>query len=207
MRCLNRQRANIVFSALLEHGSVLTPQDVSRSERIFEQDGVLRWSDGSILGLCRIGVSLDTLLRHLGRRHERTGSLDLQQNKLAELLDLFAEEPYLLWFVPSRKEALIVLKDGCNPIDQLKAWAHALLLAHRVQHRSLGHKSEIDDAKSADPQLTAMRSTLEDVKRIFAVHAVVLEEKGWDLSIAAMETRAGSRALIHSSAALKGEIL
>lgn len=207
MRCLNRQRANIVFSALLQHGLVLSPQEVSRTERIFERDGVLRWTDGSMLGVCRLGVSLDTLLHPLGRRHKRTGSLDLEHIKLADLMAVFAEEAYLLWFVTSKREALIVLKDGCTPIDQLKAWTHALLLAHHVQHRSLGHKSEIDDAESVDPQLTAMRSTLEDVRRIFAVHAVALEEKGWDISIAAMETRAGSRALIQSSAARKGEPL
>lgn len=207
MRCLNRQRANIVFSSLQQHGSVLSPLEVSLRERIFERDGVLRWNDGSVLGSCSIGVSLEALLRNLGRQHKRTGSLDLQHTKLADLMNVFAEEAYLLWFVNSKREAFIVLKEGCTPIDQLKAWAHALLLAHHAQHHSSGHKSEIDDAESADPQLTVMRSTLEKVGRIFAVHAVVLEEKGWDLSIAAMETRAGSRAHVHSSPAPKGETL
>lgn len=197
MRCLNRQRANIVFSALQQHGSVLTPLEVSSRERIFERDGVLRWNDGSILGSCRIGVTLETLLRQIGQQHKRTGSLNLQHVKLMDLMNVFAGEGYLLWFVASKCEALIVLKDGCTPIDQLKAWTHALLLAHHIQHHSLGHKSENDDTDSADPQLTAIRSTLQDTRKIFEVHAAVLEEKGWDLSIVAMETRAGSRALIH----------
>ncbi|KAH7389554.1 vitamin B6 photo-protection and homoeostasis-domain-containing protein [Phaeosphaeria sp. MPI-PUGE-AT-0046c] len=196
MRCLNRQRANIVFSALQQHGSVLSPLEVSVRERIFERDGVLRWNDGTIIGSCRIGVPLEILLRHLGRQHRQTGSLELQHIKLQALLNIFADEAYLLWFVTSKCEALIVLKEGCTPTDQLKAWAHALLLAHQVQHHSLEHKLENDDTESADPQLTALRSTLEDTKRIFVVHAAVLEEQGWDLSIAAMETRAGSRAHI-----------
>lgn len=182
-----------MFSALLQHGLVLSPQEVSRTERIFERDGVLRWTDGSMLGVCRLGVSLDTLLHPLGRRHKRTGSLDLEHIKLADLMAVFAEEAYLLWFVTSKREALIVLKDGCTPIDQLKAWTHALLLAQKLTGQLSGHKSGIDDAPRADDRLAVLRSTLEDVSDVFTKYTTILEQKGWDLNVTAVETRAGMR--------------
>ncbi|TKA67954.1 hypothetical protein B0A49_07548 [Cryomyces minteri] len=50
MRTLNRQRANLVFSHLIEDDEVLTPEEVSKKERIFDWDGVLKaWA-------CAIGM-------------------------------------------------------------------------------------------------------------------------------------------------------
>src|ERR1700709_2496622 len=55
MRTLNRQRANLVFSALLEDHYTVgkehvkpfpTPEQISIQERVFERDGVLRWKGG-----------------------------------------------------------------------------------------------------------------------------------------------------------------
>jgi hypothetical protein len=194
MRCLNRQRANIVFSNLLQHGLVLTPTDVSLRERVFERDGVLRWANDNVVGYCKVGVSLNMLLNRIGQRHKRTGSLDLHAVKLPELMDIFASEAYILWYTDADSEALIVLKEGCTPIDQLKAWAHALLLASRM--RGPGSKPEDDDASPAETRLAEMRRTLMDTSDLFAQYAEKLKQIGWELDIAALETRAGVRAQI-----------
>ncbi|KAF1921931.1 vitamin B6 photo-protection and homoeostasis-domain-containing protein [Ampelomyces quisqualis] len=193
MRCLNRQRANIVFSTILQHGLVLTPLEVSQRERIFERDGVLRWVDDRILASCRIGAALEDLLSRLGQRHKRTGALELHTVKLSDLMDVFASEAYLLWFADSDCEAIVVLKQGCTPIDQLKAWTHALLLAQKLTGHLSGHKPKGDDALRADDRLAVLTSTLEDVSDIFVKYTTLLGQNGWDLDVAALETRAGMR--------------
>jgi hypothetical protein len=86
-----------------------------------------------------------------------------------------------------------VLKEGCTPIDQLKAWTHALLLAQKLTGRLSEHKPGVDDAPRADDRLAVLRSTLEDVSDIFVNYTTILGQKGWELDVAAMETRAGRR--------------
>jgi hypothetical protein len=196
MRCLNRQRANIVFSNMFQHATILGPSDVSQRERIFERDGAFRWVDDTVIGHCRIGVPLDLLLSRMGQRHKRTGSLHLHAIKLPELMDIFADEQYILWFADTAYEALIVLKEECTPIDQLKAWAHALLLARRVRGQESGGQLENDDASAAQKSLAELRATLEETREMWKKYAKVLEQEGWDLGVAALETRAGSRVQI-----------
>ncbi|KAF1849955.1 DUF647-domain-containing protein [Cucurbitaria berberidis CBS 394.84] len=192
MRCLNRQRANIVFSSILQHGEVLSPSDVSKRERVFERDGILRWADDEIVGYCKIGVSLEALLSRFDRGHTLTGSVDLRNMGMSELLHVFADEAYILWPALSDDNALIVLKEGCTPIDQLKAWTHALLLARRA--RGEMGKPDADGAS----RLAELRRTLETTRGLFAESSKALRQRGWELEVAALETRAGTRAEIRS---------
>jgi hypothetical protein len=198
MCSLNRQRANIVFSNILQHGRLLSPAQVSLRERIFERDGALRWTDDRIIGYCRIGVKLETLLHRVGSPHAQTGSLHMQTPVLQELVHVFADEAYMLWVDES--EALIVLKKGCGPADQLKAWTHALLLAQRRREAT----QDDDDAPSGmdrDPKqpldgFAELRQTLEETRSVFDTYVALLQDSGWDLDIAALETRAGTRAVV-----------
>lgn len=160
MTSLNRQRANIVFSTLLDSdpdidltaslseadttsssssaavafsssnhfkstqtaapentpspsstGSwmVLTPKQAAAYERIFEQDGVLRWTSTTTtrssykgtfrtqkLGHCRIGASLHFLVARRRGLHRQTATGGQIQLPLSELITLFSSEPYLL---------------------------------------------------------------------------------------------------------------
>lgn len=197
MRCLNRQRANIVLSRILEHGHVLGPADVSRRERIFERDGVLRWVDDRIIGHCRIGVSVGAILQDMNtqRRHRQTGSLELQSVKLSDLMRVYDDEAYILWFGQSG-EALIALKQGCTTIDQLKAWMHALLLASRAKANAVERQHVGDSAGAEGAPLAELRMTLEQTRKAFDTCADKLRDMGWDLDTAALETRAGTRAAI-----------
>jgi hypothetical protein len=188
MHSLNRQRANIVLSSLLHDGRILTPAGVSARERIFERDGALRWTDGSVLGHCRIGVPLETMLHYMGHRHKRSGAIDLQDLSLAELVRLYQDEAYLLWSCGS--EAVIVLKQDCTPLDQLKAWAQALLLARKGTMRTKLRDAQHD---TSGGRLAEFRSSLEEAQKLFTAYETKLRDAGWDLDVAVLETRAGVR--------------
>ena len=223
MRTLSRQRLNIVVSHYQSapgSGIALRPADVSKQERVFERDGVLRWSDKCIIGHCNIGVSMDRLLRSMNvgksERNRRTGSLELDMRtiKLSELMRVYAEEAYILWATnsPMGCEVAIVLKQGCTPIDQLKAWSHALLFAQRARWSREGkreaverkqHESEKNDASGPsgrDLLLADLKATLKETKSMFEDENLLesLREMGWDLDIAALETSAGTRIAVSS---------
>jgi hypothetical protein len=159
MTSLNRQRANIVFSALLDsdpdldldaarrRGSqrnFLAPADTSKRERIFARDGALTWfspspsssSPGEIqLGHCLIGVDLPTFLQTPSTHSSSTRTKTLKPSpnlNLNQLTTLFADEAYMLNLTPTGRGGLdgrIILKPGCSAEARLKAWCHALLAA------------------------------------------------------------------------------
>lgn len=197
MRCLNRQRANIVFSHMLLYGRVLSPTEVSERERIFEKGGILRWVESEIIGHCRIGVSLQTLLARVSTRKARTGSLSFHTCAVSELFDLFGKEAYILWpgTLPG-EESLIVLKEGCSQGDKLKAWAHALLFAQGRRERLFRKEQEVDDASFVEDCLVELKQTLDDTRRLFDRYTETLQAKGWDLDNGALETQPGTRVQI-----------
>lgn len=224
MQSLNRQRANILFSHILQHGIVLNPKEVSARERIFERGGVLRWADDEVLGKCRIGTSLSELLGRIGRRDKLSGSLafcssggdDGSEVDVFDLLSIFEAEDYVLWATggPAAYEAVIVLKAGCGPIDQLRAWAHALLVAEKRQRGGdsggtrggLGGKSGCVVASRAAKAAAKhglvvgdLKDTLYEVRRMFDKYGDEMRAKGWNLDVAALETKAGMRLQISST--------
>jgi hypothetical protein len=195
MHSLNRQRANILFSNMVQHGVVLSPSEVSKRERIFHAGDVLRWSDDEMLGQCKIGVSLQDMLGRIGEEDTQTGSLALRAIQISELLTVFAGEAYILCPAAPASYISIVLKAGCGPTDQVKAWAHALLLAKRARV-SQGHSGKQPDeapAPTKDRLKAELRQTLEDVRAMFDKYGDEMRGKGWNLDVAAMETKAGTR--------------
>ncbi|KAF2198391.1 DUF647-domain-containing protein [Delitschia confertaspora ATCC 74209] len=205
MTTLNRQRANIVFSHLLQHDKVLKPTEVSKMERIFERDGVLRWfgdKDGrdEIVGWAKIGVGLGSVVGCLERDAKNTtgGRNDLQHGgvKFSDLLRLFADEAYILYYDMSASTIFIVLKSHCKPIDQIQAWAHALLLARGVgrekdvdQKVLEGLELRRDDQHVANFKLAEMSKNM--VKDVLQRNEERLRKAGWDLDVASLETRSG----------------
>ncbi|KAF3024545.1 hypothetical protein E8E15_007458 [Penicillium rubens] len=216
MTSLNRQRANIVFSTLFDSDrnlsldldpeldttpslsktksewTVLTPAQVSKHERIFHRDGVLQWTQHSThttqpLGSAQIGVSMSTFLGSVsGTSFPRT--LPLQR-----LAAIFADESYILFLVPLTSggnvkwHASILLKRGCTVEHQLKAWAHALLAARVLVRITTGF--------SVDAVLAVVERTLGllNADARFERYLTELGGVGWDVDIAALETRAGRR--------------
>ncbi|KAF3036967.1 hypothetical protein E8E12_007957 [Didymella heteroderae] len=199
MTSLNRQRANIVFSHVLDADNprVLSPKEVSEQERVFERDGVLRYGN-DILGHCRIGVSLQSLLGSMNlAMRSKTGAFQDLPIKLPDILEVFAHEGYILWLDESQtREVRIVLKKDCTALDQLKAWVHALTL---VRVRSQTPPSAFLKGEHVGQDVQRLAELLQILKQnneLFDKYTPSLRSAGWDLDMAALETRAGLRALI-----------
>ncbi|EKG21419.1 hypothetical protein MPH_01278 [Macrophomina phaseolina MS6] len=166
MRSLNRQRANIVMSHLLAYDKVLTPQQVAQKERIFElRDGALRWADDQVVGHCRIGVRLADVVAKLPGAESgepgtarktgavvRDGGASANDMSLSRLLKVYKHDSYLLWYDSAWSEALIVLKQSCEPAAQLQAWTQALLLASRHGGAGTGGRRGLATQRSGASQ-------------------------------------------------------
>ncbi|KAI8290896.1 RUS1 family protein-like protein [Colletotrichum sp. SAR11_57] len=201
-RSLNRQRANIAFSALLSKDQVLTPGKISEKELIFERRGgeVFRWNADTILGHCKFGVPLESMLQPLANGQQNMRSFQLPTVDLSNLMELFENQHYIMWCqiseaanydAASRIKVLVVLKNGVSAKSQLKAWFHGLLLAERLhglktaelrraqlgQHIMLGH----------------IQATMALADEKYEGYARRLSAAGWNLEVAVLETRSGSR--------------
>ncbi|KAF4628777.1 hypothetical protein G7Y89_g9371 [Cudoniella acicularis] len=207
MRTLNRQRANLVFSNVLERVrnkiylekahpndpanssplQVPTPEEISLQERIFERDGVLRWKGGKPLGYCKIGVDLRTILNLFGEANQGSGSYSgTQSAEFAKLLDIYKDDEYIMWYDEPRKTFLIVLKNGASTSAQLSAWMHAL---YHVEFWALGR------TRDGETLTEALARTKDYVDKVCQRHHVfeALQKAGWDIETGAMETKSGTR--------------
>jgi len=121
------------------------------------------------------------------------------QLDLKDFLDLFSRRRYILWFDRSARQAFIVLKEDANPLDQLQAWMHALVVAFehgRVEYNLkspalLSKRYVASDYPSQAHALLDWGVTL--TQRLSVQYEKELKRAGWDLSVAAMETRPGTR--------------
>lgn len=225
MTSLNRQRANIAFSTLLESDGalaslfpssvqggreegeeeerkeweILTPAQVAQRESIFERDGILKWYPSlptsspapvpvpEVLGYGYIGIPIHQFLT--------TANNNNAQSTLPRLSNLFTEETYLLHISPlhnghTTRQATILLKQSSTPRSQLKAWMHALLVL-RVLSSYAYPSSSPDDGKVL--QVLEQSLVFLNQEGRFDKYMVALEEHGWELDIAALETRSGRR--------------
>ncbi|KAL8808064.1 MAG: hypothetical protein Q9182_000342 [Xanthomendoza sp. 2 TL-2023] len=195
MHSLNRQRANLVFSNYLGQGKILNPKEVSRQERIFEWDGVLRWRGSSPFAAAKIGHHLRALVASLGPAQSRTGGIRDAEARLTKLIQVYEQEDFLVWYDTPQRLGHIILKEGAAAQSQLKAWALILCIAHRR------HAAGEGDATSAafEPNLEVHRTTLQHVSSWWAGCVEQLQTAGWEVDTASLETRSGSR--IHLEAA------
>ncbi|KAJ5172237.1 hypothetical protein N7492_004830 [Penicillium capsulatum] len=235
MTSLNRQRANIVFSALLssdpdldleslgaddsvpEQGkaaatssipsqwTILTPAQVSIQEHIFPRDGALTWtwtqtkSQTDHLGTAEIGVSLSTFFTKTGRG---SAGLDIP---LPTLTSVFQHEAYIFSLAPLAKpdarhngtwHACIILKQNCSVHTQLKAWMHALLAA-RVLSKPAAPTAPGSPSRDDTAVYAAVTRTLTFLNNgKFEQYEKACARAGWDLGIAALETRGATRMMV-----------
>ena len=189
MRTLNRQRANLVLSTLMDDDRVLTPEQVSSDERIFERDGILRWKGSQPLGHAVIGVSVRQLLASMnGPRSSKH-----LRGSFAHLNGLFRGEDYILWYDLGRREGLILLQGTATARTQLKAWAHGLLVARQV-----GLRNSLPDNKSLQVEpssatLDVLGETLKFLNGRFEKDVQRIQTAGWDVDTSALVTRPGYR--------------
>lgn len=197
MHTLNRQRANIVFSTFLDQDKVLTPKEASLQERIFEWDGVLRWRSSSPFAAANIGLSFRHLLASLAPAHEMTGSIRDGEAKVARLARLYRQEEFLIWYDAPQRVGHITLKEGAAAESQLKAWATVLWIAHRHAVARGAHAT----SAPFGPMLELHRTTLQELSSRWPRCVDRMRTAGWDLDIANLETKAGSRVRFEAEAA------
>ena len=186
LHTLNRQRANIFFSEYLTNRKVLSPKCVSAQERIFEWDGTLRWRRQGPIGKAKVGVSLQAFLKPLAKAQTITGALHDDNLLLAKLVETFADDGYILWLDCPHRVVSIVLKSQASPQDHIKAWAHALWLAHRYREHV---------AISATPEevLSAVKEVRKELLDVWVACMEQMNAAGWDTDIANIETASGLR--------------
>lgn len=189
MQTLNRQRASIVLSTFLDHGTALTPLEVSQQERIFEWDGVLRWKGSSPLATAKIGGPLQGIVCSLGPTHSVTGATCDTDSVLVKLVEMFALEDYLLWYSSSDRVVHIVLKHNVPALSQLKAWAQGLMLVHRLPNLKLA----IGATAETSQVLELVQMSLSDVSSRWNTCTEQLRAAGWDMDVASLETASGTR--------------
>ena len=187
MNTLNRQRACLAFSHLFETGKVLTPAEIAAQECIFERGSMLRWNSKQTGVRARVGVSIRKIVAALGMSQKKPQSVQIHRTSLAELMELFAAEKYLLWYNRCQRTVLIAFKDSVTTKSQLQAWAHALLIALAVQRM---RTTDLDDERAI---IRVITSTLEDLNTRWVKDTARLAAAGWDLDRASLETVPGTR--------------
>lgn len=191
MHSLNRQRANLVFSAFWDDDKVLIPEEVSQLERIFEWDGVLRWKGSAPLAKACIGSSFQSLLGSLSPAHPTTKSARDVGPELERLFQTFTHEMYLLSYDSRHRVAHLVMKESSMPMDLLKAWVNALLLVHRLDGRYATSASATDVSYE-------LKSTLTYLNERWSTFVERISSAGWDIGVVNLETASGTRLRLYS---------
>ncbi|KAL2810578.1 vitamin B6 photo-protection and homoeostasis-domain-containing protein [Aspergillus granulosus] len=255
MTTLNRQRANIVFSSALssdtdfallasdqlldqhhpqietgsenqKHLQIPSPADVSKTERIFDASGALKWyphlsrKEGpgtpQILGHCEIGVSLRQFMSSSSSSISTSSGSLKTTLPLGPLTSLFAGEDYILTFThmtlspKTKPTAKILLKQHATPKTHLKAWMHALVAARIITQSpspfsspsSSSRQDEKKDDSATETMLSILSRTLSFLNEFsrFERYIGALGDAGWEVdvegSVSALETRIGRRVVV-----------
>jgi hypothetical protein len=219
MRTLNRQRANLVFSDILnqcEHHAALwvhpahwegqeamdacfaqikipTPETISCQERVFERDGILRfqgWENGPV-GYCRLGVSLQTLLEAIRDPRYRT-SAEIEE-ELGNLMSRFESSEN---GGPSHFEEegfSIALDRRCNTFLVLLAESATPRTICHAWLQALQFSQTLQSPSEGLDRVEDLRRDQIVIDRLFPEMWRRLAENGWDLEVNGMETRSGTR--------------
>ncbi|KAH9932265.1 vitamin B6 photo-protection and homoeostasis-domain-containing protein [Fomitopsis serialis] len=162
LRTLNRQRANIMWTAYRPKTSgniadqsgkprILTPGAVSALEYIFVNPAALHDLSARstpLLGHCDIGSSFSAITSSASAilaadtlRPGHNGLRAPDASQIEAILEFFQDEKYILWFDPHARGACrmhVCLKEGHKPADHLKAWAHAQEVGRILDGRAPG---------------------------------------------------------------------
>ena len=123
--------------------------------------------------------------------HPKTGSFEETEIDIEQLFDIFKDQGYIVWVDPKTKSAAVVLKVGATVEDSLKGWSHALLWARDIEIDTLG--SDQKKQETREHVLKTMKRTLAKHNEAFPTYLTRLQEAGWDIDTAALETQPGTR--------------
>jgi len=186
LRTLNRGRFGLMAGELIE-GRVLGVEEVGKRESVFAKGGLLRDERGNMMGSCDIGVGVKELAECMGgKKKEGSGAIGGLGVPMEDLLDAFRGERYVLWFHVSKQKAVVMLKEGADANDQLKAWCHALRIAKAWSVKTEQHNRH-------DNALNVVRATCEENNKSWHNYCTKLEKAGWDLAASVLESTPGPR--------------
>ena len=191
MRTLNRQRATLVYHELMR-GQVPKPEDISRQERIFERDDVLRNSNDQISGSCAVGASMTTFLASLAsQQRSATRAMTVDSAWQTTMLKHLNGRMYLLSSDGNSDSVHynIVIKSGATPKHILTGWWHALALSERAS----ALRSLTDTPEGQKEMAKIMEATATDASKLMQQYSEALKQAGWDLETGALETRSSIR--------------
>lgn len=189
MTSLNRRRTNIVYGTYRKDGTVLSPLQASRMERIFQRpDALLDSPTNMFLGVCTVCKSFKDFLHSTDPVRRNRNELESSSSvSIANLLNLYDSEKFLLCpgsadqCARTRYIVYICFKDNAGPEDRLKAWVHAYefsLLNSKVASKSDGPVKLIE----------LLQESLSRVLFYFPDLLTKLASAGWDTSIDAIVT-------------------
>ncbi|KAF8579533.1 DUF647-domain-containing protein [Ramaria rubella] len=197
MSSLNRQRANLVYARFRVMGSVQSPAEVAKAERIFAAGGMLHDVKRKPIGWCEIGARLDHLLQV---PKDGSPALPLSAQRT---LQIFTNQKYILWasspkgYFSTRHYYSICLEKGAGASDHLKPWVHAMELAHMVNETGPIYMN-------SDRLLELLEDSLLKVNDIFPTLLQALVTAGWDVNNPALVTRPSFRISRTANAAWTG---
>lgn len=180
--------------------TVLTPAQVCTQEQIFHQEGALSWTGNHKLGTAEIGITLSRFFNSTSPSHTSKTQIPLPQ-----LSTLFKNESYLLTLSRTSKStwhARILLKKGSTVHDQLKAWTHALLAARVLSETpSKTFESSLESTAGECGEGLLCRIIGQTLAFLnadtrFERYVGACVGAGWDVGIAALETKGGRRVIL-----------
>ncbi|TKA83499.1 hypothetical protein B0A55_00544 [Friedmanniomyces simplex] len=191
MRTLNRQRATLVYHHL-QRGHVPTPEEVSKEERIFEWDGILRSSADAVIGHCLVGTSIAAPSRFVTPPRSGMRSMQVNTQWLSSAQSM-RKKRYLLALQDrsSRPQAFIVLEKQAVVTDILTGWWQALAMANDHSQPKSKAPSPKDDTDEA--VLALLDHAAAESAQLMQTYKPELVKAGWDLDTNALETRSSPR--------------
>lgn len=160
---------------------MLSPDEVSGRESIFEWDGVIRWQGSSVLGKVEI-VQFTKFLDRIGSSNQTTDATRDDKRLLQRLMQICEQEDFLFWWDVQKRSGHIALKTAATPQSQLKAWALALLVGHANP-----------TAATSDQVLTLIQQQLRDLSSRWNKCLMTIERAGFQVSIGNLEITSGTR--------------
>lgn len=185
---LNIERAVILFDGVLR-GQTKSLNEVGKQEGILGKADILRTAEGQLLSSCKVGASVDDLLRVMHLKELVTpGRPETVGERLARLLEVFHEEKYLLWADITAGQAVIVLKEDASIVTQAKGFLHLMRLAksHSFPQKDQTKRMEDSQKSIVMPQqdsevLKGLEQTLHENNRLWPTIKDRAQAAGWEL--------------------------
>ncbi|KEF56032.1 uncharacterized protein A1O9_07613 [Exophiala aquamarina CBS 119918] len=191
---LNTERAVILFDGVLQ-GQTKSLDEVGKQEGILGKGDMLRTAEGRLLSSCKVGASVDELLRIMRLKELGVpGRPETAGERLARLLEVFHEEEYLLWADITTGQAVIILKEDASVVTQAKGFLHLMRLANSHSPLQKDKTKRMEDPQKSimmpqqdDEILKYLEQTLHENSTLWPAIKDRVQAAGWELEKGTLE--------------------